>query len=57
MDKKLFELLLNIEKLSVDDLEKVGHWVEFTLKKRESQIESNKCPSFNDKMVKNSLRG
>ena len=57
MDKKLFELLMNIEKLSVDDLEKVGRWVEFTLKKRESQIESNKCPSFNDIMVKNSLRG
>lgn len=57
MDKILFDLLLNIEKLNVDDLEKVGQWVEFTLKKRESQIESNKYPSFNDIMVKNSLRG
>ena len=57
MDKILFDLLIKIEKLGIDDLQKVGQWVEFNLQKRESQIESNICPSFNDIMVKNTLRG
>lgn len=57
MDKKLFELLMNIEKLNTDELHKVSNWVDFNHKKRESQIESNKCPSFNDMMSQTSLRG
>lgn len=57
MDKKLFELLMNIEKLNTDELQKVSNWVDFNLKKRESQVESNKCPSFNDMMSQTSLRG
>lgn len=57
MDKILFDLLMNIEKLNTDELHKVSNWVDFNLKKRESQIESDICPSFNDIMVKNTLRG
>ena len=37
MNKELMELLLKIEYLNTEDLEKVGSWVEHNLDKRKSK--------------------
>lgn len=37
MDKKMFDLLALIEKLSEDELKYVNVWIEYNLQKREAQ--------------------
>lgn len=37
MSEKIIELLKTIETLNTEDLEKVGAWVDFNLKKRNSE--------------------
>ena len=37
MNDKLIELLLKIESLNTEDLEKVSAWIEFNLNKRKSE--------------------
>lgn len=34
MNKELFEIMKNIENLSVEDLKKLSVWIEYTLHKR-----------------------
>lgn len=41
MNDKLLELLLKIESLNTEDLEKVSAWIEFNINKRNSE----KCMS------------
>lgn len=38
MNENIIELLKNIEKLSTEELERLSTWIEFNLKKRESEL-------------------